>query len=621
MIFVAVICLVLAGCAPAASTPPPTVVPAETATATSAPGAGDPGPVPNFDHVVLIVLENRDFKDVIGSAQMPFLNALAQQNVLLSNYFAIRHPSLPNYLALISGSTQNITSDCTDCFVNQPNLADEIEKSGRTWKTYQEDMPSPCFVGNADPYYQKHDPFAYFDSIRLDSARCSQSLVPLSQLDTDLTANTLPNFSFIMPNICNSGHDCLPGTADAWIYQMVTKLRASPSLGQNSLIIVTFDEGNEESTGSCCGLGAKAGGQVATVLISPRAKPAFVDASAYSHYSLLKTILTAWNLPDLGLTASSQPIEAPWQGQPDASTIPPTAASQASGTSSTSELAFPIRGAFYYPWFPDSWNQNGLNPFTHYTPTLGYYSQDDPAVIQQHIAAMKYGNIQLGIASWWGKGNYTDARIPALLQAGEQAGFLWSLYIESEGIGNPSVEDIRSDLQYILDRYSGSPSYLKINGRFVVFVYADPKDRCEMSDRWTQANTVGAYLVLKVFPGYRSCASQPDAWHQYAPDLSQKPVGKNSFTISPGFWRADETNPRLPRDPNAWNLAIQNMIASQARFQLISTFNEWGEGTAVESASEWASPSGYGLYLDALHYDGKPPAISPSTTPPAKTQP
>ena len=248
-------------------------------------------------------------------------------------------------------------------------------------------------------------------------------------------------------------------------------------------------------------------------------------------------------------------------------------------------LGFPIRAAFYYPWFPQSWNQSGMNPFTHYHPSLGFYNQDDPAVIPLQIAAMQYGKIQLGIASWWGQGHYTDQRFAMLLQAGEKAGFYWAVYMESEGVGDPSVAAIQSDLQYIHDKY----------------------DRCGMVDRWTQANTLGAYLVLKVFSGYRACANHPDAWHQYAPAGAEKGVGTASFTISPGFFKAGEPQPRLARDLQQWNNDIQAMIASKAEFQLITTFNEWGEGTAVESASEWASPSGYGQYLDALHYDGNPP--------------
>jgi phosphatidylinositol-3-phosphatase len=295
--------------APQVSTP---VMASDTPAATLTSGTGK---VPNFDHIILIVLENEDYASVIGSSTMPHLNALATQYVLLTQDYAVRHPSLPNYLALVSGDTQKVTSDCSKCFVNAPNLADLIENSGRTWKAYEEDMPSPCFIGDSGKYAQKHNPFIYFDSIRTDPARCQRSIVPLTQLDADLKANLLPNFAFVMPNLCNSGHDCGLDIADNWVFQMVTKLQASPALGKNSLIIITFDEGNAKSTASCCGMGTKAGGQVATVLISPLAKPGFSDATPVSHYGLLKTILSAWGLPDLGNTSNpaTQPVVQPWQ--------------------------------------------------------------------------------------------------------------------------------------------------------------------------------------------------------------------------------------------------------------------------------------------------------------------
>jgi len=271
------------------------------------------------------------------------------------------------------------------------------------------------------------------------------------------------------------------------------------------------------------------------------------------------------------------------------------------------ELSFPIRAAFYYPWFPEAWNQQGMNPFTHYQPGLGFYSQDDLSVIRQHITEMQYGKIQAGIASWWGQGKPTDQRFSSLLKLGEQMGFYWSVYAESEGAGNPSVDAIRSDLQYIHDRYAQSPAYLKISGRFVVFVYAEPADGCAMVNRWTQANTLRAYLVLKIFPGYQNCSSQPDSWHQYAPAAAAYQTRQFSYTISPGFWKGTEPQARLERDLARWMKDIQEMVASQANFQLITTFNEWGEGTAVENAQEWSSSSGYGRYLDALHYDGAIP--------------
>jgi hypothetical protein len=312
---------------------------------------------------------------------------------------------------------------------------------------------------------------------------------------------------------------------------------------------------------------------------------------------------TAATLPTPAATAPATATTAPVQPAVQVPT-----ATQPQPQPAMNGLIFPIRAAFYYPWFPNSWNQQGMNPFTHYNPSLGFYSQDDPAIISEQIAAMQYGKIQLGISSWWGQGNYTDKRFATLLQAGEKVGFYWVAYMESEGQGNPSVAAISSDLQYIHDKYASSPAYLKIGGRFVVFVYAEPGDDCGMVDRWTQANTLKAYLILKIFSRYQKCPNQPDAWHEYAPASPEKRVGIESFTISPGFFKASEPQPRLGRDLQQWDADIQAMLASKANFELITTFNEWGEGTAVESAKQWANPSGFGEYLDALHYDGNPPA-------------
>ncbi|MGB8984286.1 MAG: DNRLRE domain-containing protein [Anaerolineales bacterium] len=278
--------------------------------------------------------------------------------------------------------------------------------------------------------------------------------------------------------------------------------------------------------------------------------------------------------------------------------------------------SFPIRAAFYYPWFPEAWDQYSINPYTNYTPSLGFYDGGSQAVIVGQIAAMQYGGIQAGIASWWGQGSREDSRMPALLQAAVGTSFRWSIYYENESLTNPSAAQITSDLTYLRDRYGNDPSFLRINGRFVVFVYADGADACGMADRWKQANTVGAYIVLKVFNGYRTCASQPDGWHQYSPAVAADSQQGYSYAISPGFWQKTQTV-RLARDLNRWNQNIQDMVASGAPFQLVTTFNEWGEGTSVESAQEWASSSGFGAYLDALHNNGA--QTSPTATVAAPT--
>jgi hypothetical protein len=268
--------------------------------------------------------------------------------------------------------------------------------------------------------------------------------------------------------------------------------------------------------------------------------------------------------------------------------------------------SFPIRAAFYYPWFSQAWTQSGIYPYTNYTPSLGYYSSTDINIIKRHINMMQYGRIQAGIASWWGQGNQTDTKIAGLLSASSGTQFRWSLYYENESVGDPSVSQIHSDLVYIHNHYGTNPNFLRVNGKFVIFVYASVADRCGMADRWKQANTVGAYIVLKVFSGYTNCASQPNSWHQYSPAVASDQQGSLSFSISPGFWLKG-SNVRLTRDINRWTRNVKGMVSSGAKWQLITTFSEWGEGTAVEPALQWASSSGYGQYLDVLHYNGNIP--------------
>ena len=296
------------------SLPAPTSLPTQTSTPVPVPTATPKPLVPNFDHIVVILLENKEFGSVIGNSLMPNFNKLAQDYTLLTQYYAVTHPSLPNYLALMGGDTFGITSDCTDCFVNAPSLPDLIEATGRTWKTYQEDMPSPCYIGDGYNYMQKHDPFIYFDPIRTDTARCERSVVPLTALQTDIETGSLPNFIFITPNMCNDAHDCSLDVTDAWLANLLSEL--VPALNADSaayLLVMTFDEG--QGNHSCCGLPLEAGGRVPVVLYSPLVKNGFEDSTPYTHYSLLKTISAAWGLPYLGHAAddSNALIIAPWK--------------------------------------------------------------------------------------------------------------------------------------------------------------------------------------------------------------------------------------------------------------------------------------------------------------------
>lgn len=268
----------------------------------------------------------------------------------------------------------------------------------------------------------------------------------------------------------------------------------------------------------------------------------------------------------------------------------------------------PIRAAFYYPWFPETTTGR-------YHPTLGTpYDSGNVAVIQAHIYEMQYAGISAGIASWWGSGTATDSRLPKLLDGAAGTGFRWTAYYEQEGYSDPSAATLSADLTN-LARYTPSPSWLRVNAKPVLFVYAGPSDGCAMVDRWTAANAGRFYLVLKVFPGYLSCASQPDSWHQYAPAAAADRQGSFSYSISPGFWPAGESTPRLARDEARFATNVRDMVASGTQWQLVTTFNEWGEGSSVEPATEWGS-----RWLDVLHANGAA-APAPSASPSQSSSP
>lgn len=274
----------------------------------------------------------------------------------------------------------------------------------------------------------------------------------------------------------------------------------------------------------------------------------------------------------------------------------------------STQPSFPIRSAFYYGWYPTYWNESPYRPSARYTPSLGQYFSDDPKVIHGHIHALLYGKFQAGIYSWWGVGAHpdTDRLLSRYLLAARSSPFRWTIYYEKEGYGDPGVDEIHSDLVYIRDHYAKSPAFLRINGRFVVFVYSVAESSCAVTQRWRDANQgVDAYIVMGEWRGaFFGCPTEPDAWHYYVPVRSDF-VGPQSYSISPGFNFVGDPAPRLDRDLNRWRQSIRNMISSRAPWQLITTFNEWGEGTAVESAKEWETSSGFGAYLDALHNDGQ----------------
>ena len=225
--------------------------------------------------------------------------------------------------------------------------------------------------------------------------------------------------------------------------------------------------------------------------------------------------------------------------------------------------------------------------------------------------------LDAAISSWFGPSHHSDTRLRSLLVQTAALGsqLKWTIYYEPEGSTDPAPTALAAHLAYVRDELASSPAFLRVDGRPVVFVWSSggADMSCALAERWRQANALvgnAAFVVLKVFVGYRTCSAQPSGWHQYAPAVADVSIAGYSYSISPGFWRADQ-EVRLSRDLARFQQSVQNMVASNAPWQLVTTFNEWGEGTAVESALEWTSDSGLGAYLDALKSVLNPDAPPP----------
>jgi hypothetical protein len=279
------------------ATPMPTATPTPTPTPTTSPA---PSTLPNFAHVFVILMENEEATAIIGNSAAPYINGLANQYGLASSYTAVGHPSEPNYLALWSGSTQAVTDDGVYNFATGSTLADQIEASGRSWHVAAQNVPLGCYAGatasngpdGTGTYARKHEPAISWTSVSGNPARCA-GITDFSHFDP-----TVGSFWFIVPNLCNDMHDCSIATGDAFLRGFMPKILTSSAFA-NSVVFLTWDEGTTATGG---------GGKVATIVISPLGKPAFVSSTSHSHYSLVHTIENAWGLPCLANACSANDL-------------------------------------------------------------------------------------------------------------------------------------------------------------------------------------------------------------------------------------------------------------------------------------------------------------------------
>jgi hypothetical protein len=296
-----------------------TVSPSITAPALAPP----PSTVPAFDHVFLVYMENQNLSStsntvdggagVIGNSQAPYINSLASQNTLLTNYSAITHNSDPNYVAIAGGSTFGHsagsgapTSNCiTTCTFAGPSLADRVDQAGKTWKQYADGANGNCDTSQHGSYYPDDVPFYYFATMKNNQSYCQAHWQPLTQMFTDLqSAATTPNFVWFDADDCNDMEACGISAGDTWLSSTLPRLFSSPAwTTQRSLLIITWDEDGNNSPG---GFGNGQTNEVATIVVgSPgTVKTGYQSAVRYDHYSTARTVEQALALQPM--TANDQ---------------------------------------------------------------------------------------------------------------------------------------------------------------------------------------------------------------------------------------------------------------------------------------------------------------------------
>src|SRR2546428_772984 len=276
-----------------------TAIPFVVLVAACEPSRAPPSNQPaTFGHVFIVTEENHDYASVIGSAAMPYLNGLAQQYGLATQYYANTHPSIGNYFMLATG--QIITNnDSYSTIVTVDNVVRRLLAAGKTWKSYAENLPAVGYTGgDVGNYARKHNVFALLSDVANDTAQ-RKNLVPFTQFATDLASGTLPHFSNIVPNLCNDAHDCSLTTADTWLRNNIAPLIASPTFQQDGLLIIVFDEAGSDNTNG--------GGRIAWVVVGPKAKVGYQSTTLYQHQSTLRLILEALGVTQFPGAAATAP--------------------------------------------------------------------------------------------------------------------------------------------------------------------------------------------------------------------------------------------------------------------------------------------------------------------------
>ena len=274
--------IIASACAAPSSTGASPASASSTAVVGSAvrPTASRAAPAP----VVLILMENHSYSQVAGSASAPYLNGFARHGTLFTNMNAVSHPSLPNYLALTSGSTLGCTTDkCPTRSFRAKNIFEQLLAHRRPWRSWEESMPGRCVRSNAGPYAVRHNPAVYYTD--LFPRACPKFDVPYPKT----LPRRLHGLTFITPNICHDTHDCSVAVGDTWLRRHVPKL-----LKRGAIVVITYDEGEGNNHVFCAARGPGIGHAV--------------RRAAFTHYGLLGGIERHFGLRRLRRAATARPV-------------------------------------------------------------------------------------------------------------------------------------------------------------------------------------------------------------------------------------------------------------------------------------------------------------------------
>jgi acid phosphatase len=252
-----------------------------------------------FKHVVMVVLENTDYADVVGTTAMPYLNSLISGYGLASKYFANTNPSIGNYFMLTTGQilTDDDSRTPSNFSVTADNVVRQLNANGKTWKAYAENLPSVGYTGvGSGNYIVRHVPLAYLSDVT-ETTTSKQNLVPFTQFATDMAAGTLPNYSFVTPNGCNDAHDCSLRTADAWLKKNFAPLLTSTPFKDDGLLIILFDENDTNYDN-----------HIVATLVSPAfSRRGYVSTTKYQHQSMLRLTLEGLGVTTFPGAAATAP--------------------------------------------------------------------------------------------------------------------------------------------------------------------------------------------------------------------------------------------------------------------------------------------------------------------------